>query len=242
MQAQTLNCPMCGAAAETEASRCQFCGAKLATISCPSCFALIFQGSKHCPHCGAEVSRVEPSVLALRSCPRCRLELRAIAVGTVQLRECDRCDGLWVELATFEKICADREEQAAVLGAASPAPTHQVGPLETRIRYVPCPECSQLMNRVNFARYSGVVIDVCKGHGTWFDRDELTRIIDFIRAGGLEAARQREKAALAEERRRLERERAGRDRRQSSFGVKEDDDGVLTGIASTGNILKLLLG
>jgi hypothetical protein len=32
------------------------------------------------------------------------------------------------------------------------------------------------MNRVNFAEYSGVVVDVCREHGTWFDADERQRI------------------------------------------------------------------
>jgi Zn-finger nucleic acid-binding protein len=62
------------------------------------------------------------------------------------------------------------------------------------------------MNRVNFARCSGVVVDVCKGHGTWFDRNELQRIIDFIRGGGLNLSRSREKRELEEERQRLRQE------------------------------------
>jgi hypothetical protein len=48
------------------------------------------------------------------------------------------------------------------------------------------------MNRVNFAHASGVIVDVCTNHGTWFDADELRRVLDFISAGGLESARQRE--------------------------------------------------
>src|SRR5437762_12964167 len=53
MQAETLNCPNCGAATATEAPLCQFCGSRLATIACPSCFAMMFIGSKHCQRCGA---------------------------------------------------------------------------------------------------------------------------------------------------------------------------------------------
>ena len=52
-------------------------------------------------------------------------------------------------------------------------------------------------NRINFAKCSGVIVDVCKGHGTWFDRDELTRIVEFIRGGGLDAARAKERPLLA---------------------------------------------
>ncbi len=64
------------------------------------------------------------------------------------------------------------------------------------------------MNRVNYARISGIVVDVCKSHGTWFDAHELPALLDFVRRGGLDVARKRETVALADERRRLERERA----------------------------------
>jgi Zn-finger nucleic acid-binding protein len=58
------------------------------------------------------------------------------------------------------------------------------------------------MNRSNFGMRSGVIIDVCRGHGTWFDRDELRRVIEFIRSGGLDLARQREIEQLREAKRR----------------------------------------
>ena len=94
-------------------------------------------------------------------------------------RECERCAGLWVEVGAFEKICADREQQSAVLGTAVPAPAQQPasGVGAGQIQYAPCPQCGQLMNRINFARRSGVIVDFCKGHGTWFDRDELREIV-----------------------------------------------------------------
>ncbi len=59
------------------------------------------------------------------------------------------------------------------------------------------------MSRMNFARCSGVIVDVCKGHCTWFDRDELRSILEFIKKGGLDVAREKEKEQLELERRRL---------------------------------------
>lgn len=206
MQAETLNCPMCGAASSTAAARCLYCSARLATHQCPSCFGMMFLGSRHCPRCGARAARSETQAVERRHCPRCRVEMGSAVLGATTLRECAQCGGLWVDVASFEQICADREQQAAVLGAASPAPSNAVKDNGARVRYVPCPECDQFMNRINFARCSGVIVDVCKGHGTWFDLDELTEIVEFIRAGGLEASRAREKTELAEERRRLRQE------------------------------------
>ena len=72
------------------------------------------------------------------------------------------------------------------------------------------------MNRINFARCSGVVVDICKRHGSWFDRDELSSIIEFIRGGGMNSARAKERIEIAEERERLRQEQLALDMRQSS--------------------------
>ena len=152
--------------------------------------------------------------------------------------ECSQCEGLWVDVRSFEKICADREEQSAVLGAAAPASV--AGDTINKVKYVPCPECAQLMNRMNFARCSGVIVDVCKQHGTWFDRDELSRIIEFIRGGGLNAARAKEKLAIAEEREKLRQEQIALDTHRSSIYLG-DDDNRASGIASARGLLKFLL-
>jgi len=126
--------------------------------------------------------------------------MNAVVVGSANLRECPTCEGIWADADTLQQICADREKQAAVLGMAVPVPPAGSVELEVKIRYVPCPVCNKLMNRVNFANCSHVVVDVCIRHGTWFDKDELRRIVEFIRAGGLEAARQREIAELEQKR------------------------------------------
>jgi Zn-finger nucleic acid-binding protein len=165
----------------------------------------------------------------------------SISISTTTLRECEKCLGLWLDVKSFEKLSADREQQSAVLGQASLIERTPVQE-SSKISYVPCPECSQLMNRINFARCSGVVIDICKGHGIWFDRDELSRIIEFIQSGGLESSRMREKLALEEERRRLQQEKFALDRRGSLTLEEGEDDQRLMGIASTRGLLKFLLG
>ena len=119
------------------------------------------------------------------------------------MHECGRCHGFWIDAESFRRICADHERQLDVLGAATPAPA-----TPPRVfRYRGCPCCERLMNRYNFANASGVVIDACKGHGVWFDYDELRRIIEFIRAGGMEIARQRELEHAGEKQRWIESQR-----------------------------------
>lgn len=198
MPAETLSCPMCGAPAAPDATQCDHCGARLATVACPSCFGLIFQGANFCSHCGAAVAPKEVA-RATEQCPRCRVAMEAIVVGRTNLEECPRCEGIWVDKDSLEQICADREQQTAVLGSAGHISKEEN--FETNIRYVPCPVCATLMNRVNFARCSHVIVDVCGPHGTWFDKDELRRIVEFIRAGGMDRARQKEMDELKDARR-----------------------------------------
>jgi Zn-finger nucleic acid-binding protein len=242
MQAQTLNCPNCGAAISSDSPRCQYCESKLATISCASCFGMMFKGSRHCPHCGAAAATVIAAPLSALKCPRCKVDMSSIKIGGEAMRECERCSGLWLEVAAFERICTNREQQSAVLGGASVAPGSQLRPnsISEKVRYVPCPQCGQLMNRINFARCSGVIVDVCKGHGTWFDVSELREIIEFIRGGGLELARQKEKRELEFERSQMRLEEtiaAGR----ASHAFSYSDEEQVTGISAAGGVLKFLL-
>jgi len=215
MDAATLKCPNCGAPSRDADTQCAHCGSRLAKTACPSCFGLIFAGSKHCPHCGAKTERAEQEQAKPLACPRCGIDLRRVTLGAVNLHECPQCEGLWLDVETFNAICADREKQAAVIGDA-PAPA--IDPRDftlSEIRYVRCCACGVLMNRVNFAKQSGVIVDICKAHGVWFDREELRRIVEFIRAGGLDKSRERDREQWEAERRRLE---AARSRTAASIG------------------------
>ena len=207
MDAATLKCPSCGAPAAADATRCHHCASQLAITACPACFGRMFRGSRYCAQCGAAAARREKTATE-RRCPRCREPLDKVHLGPSVVEECPECSGLWMDTESFERICAAREEQSDVLGmrvlpgAAAP---RSLGAQE--VRYLRCPECGQVMNRVNFARISGVVVDICKQHGVWFDADELMRIVDFIRGGGLDLARERERQQLEDEQQRLEAER-----------------------------------
>jgi hypothetical protein len=64
------------------------------------------------------------------------------------------------------------------------------------------------MQRKNYGRNSGVIIDVCLEHGIWFDRRELPLVLRFVEQGGLDRA----EAAAA-------REAADRDRQERIDGV-----------------------
>jgi Zn-finger nucleic acid-binding protein len=202
--AHSLHCPNCGAAADPGTGRCPYCLARLATVSCPSCFARIFEGAAFCPSCGTRRARIESDPDATR-CPSCKGGLTRIQVGDTQLLECGSCDGVWVDADVFERLCASREVQSAVV--------HRFGErtavaADGRVRYRPCLRCGKMMNRVNFGRLSGAIVDVCRGHGTFLDVGELHAILQFIQSGGLDRARNREIEELREERRQTEAARA----------------------------------
>ena len=208
MKIEALNCPNCGAAVSSDAAQCKFCNSRLKTMACPACLGLMFLGSRHCPNCG--IKAVQPEIKDaenLGDCPRCKVKLNRLQIERVNLRECRRCEGWWADVETFENVCAERESQAAVLSLISTAHRLAENKIAVKVSYVPCPDCKQLMNRRNFARSSGVIIDLCKHHGVWFDREELPEIIEFIRKGGLDHARRKEKFQIADERSRLCQER-----------------------------------
>ena len=64
------------------------------------------------------------------------------------------------------------------------------------------------MNRANYGRKSGVIIDSCRQHGLWFDAHELGGILHWIRAGGEVQARKfdREEERDRERQQRLQRD------------------------------------
>ncbi|MDR3672572.1 MAG: zf-TFIIB domain-containing protein [Holophaga sp.] len=230
MDAKTLNCQSCGAAVGEDDVKCPYCGSQLATLACPRCFGMVGVHASHCPRCGAAIQRTQASGTAL-ACPGCRAPLQATAVGGVSLDQCHACGGVWVGQHNFEQIAGDRAERGEVLGALpgqSPKVAVQLG----AVRYRPCPQCGKLMNRTNYGHISGVVLDVCKDHGLWFDRDELRQVLEFVEAGGLEKSHLRQ-VQEEDERRRLAV--AGSTPDMGAWGqapVRSDGEGLVAAFAS----------
>lgn len=218
-----LNCPNCGGAVMSDRSSCEFCRSRLKTVGCPACLGLMFLGAQFCSNCGKKAAAaVIIEEKAAGDCPRCRKPLQLLEIDAVTIRECGQCGGFWSATETFEGLCSNSEQQASVLGFIGSDAHPHAHP--ATISYVPCPDCSELMNRSNFARSSGVIIDICKQHGVWFDADELPKIIAFINKGGLSRQREKEKIAIEDERRKLrddQRRMAAIERRA---GVAKYDD------------------
>jgi Zn-finger nucleic acid-binding protein len=208
--ASVYRCPSCGAPADPKAAACSYCAARLQPVRCPWCFEWTDASTKGCSRCGS--TPVAPAADAKPlTCPTCRGagKFATRAIGAARLAGCMTCGGVWADAESFKRLCEDRATQTAYLGKGSIAEhPPQSDPTAHPIVYRPCPVCSDLMNRFNFAGCSGVILDLCKPHGVWFDADALRRIVEFIRAGGLDVARRQEQQSLEDERRRLERAQA----------------------------------
>jgi Zn-finger nucleic acid-binding protein len=210
----SLNCPTCGApAAGLDATSCGYCGSILTTVSCPSCFGVMFAGMDFCPRCGAKAARAVATDAAPLKCPGCRSAMQAVAIGRTSMHECPSCAGTWLVAAAFTQLCTTREDRGAVVAFtnvnrfASTAPKPAAGgSAPVAVRYVACPDCNKIMNRQNFGRRSGIIIDVCKGHGVWFEANELQAALAFIDSGGFERARQDDEVRRTDERMKLARE------------------------------------
>lgn len=197
-------CTHCGASLSPDARACPTCGEDAARVRCPQCFSLVAATGAVCHHCGGMLE-LEPELVASPlSCPRCTRGLYSFDSGEVHMSECKSCGGTFLdhESLTFV-VTAHRPAAGRVANVAVPP----LPPPESQVRYLPCPVCTSRMNRAIFGRKSGVVIDVCRLHGTWFDAKELTGCVAFIEQGGLERA---EKQALEEKREALRKARIER--------------------------------
>ena len=208
--AGSLSCPGCGGKVSPQLKACTYCQTELLLKACPSCFKRIFHGSKHCDECGAKVTvparATKEGKAALFTCPRCGppSHLDARLVGDVLLDECATCHGIWLDHIALDALIKKREdvstENALGISQQATLPPTVVGVGEKM--YLRCPECDNLMNRVNFSKRSGILIDVCRAHGTWFDENELAAVIHFVKKGGLVHSKKAELTELSHQQKR----------------------------------------
>lgn len=227
-EAPALRCPSCGAAATEGDRACGHCGSLLSTRRCTTCFALSPRDAERCVRCGALLPKdtLKP---AAGTCPDCRQPLVSRAAGVVGFSECARCGGLFLGHEAFEAVEKDAGTRERAR-AFDETPRKGAAP-ESGFHYRPCPVCRKLMNRSNFGGGSGVIIDVCGPHGVFFDRGELTRIVDFIEKGGWERVKTREKQRMEEEISALEsRKRAAAEQGLSPVQFSWAGQGVLAEI------------
>lgn len=199
-EAARVQCPACGGSILVGVHACPYCSSTVATRRCSSCLAWNLSQAAHCQACGRALGDgVAEASASGYACPRCGHPLLAREYAETSVDECDGCGGLFLAPATMDRVVAARDRSP---GLRLALPKRQAQ-RETAVRYLHCPVCGKLMNREAFGRISGIVVDVCKVHGVWFDAGELAAAIQFVEKGGLERARKRELEEIAARERRL---------------------------------------
>lgn len=191
-EARVYRCPSCGGPTSEAERRCEYCRAPVATLRCVKCLHMNVSESRHCAACGHDLLAPAPlSATSAWPCPDCKLTLDAIAFENGTLLDCPGCGG---QFADHQLLRALLERRDTIAGAL-PRHSRPHDPLKQRVVYRPCPGCQALMNRRNFGKTSGIIVDICSRHGTWFDRGELPAVLNYVEEGGLERAHQLEAEA-----------------------------------------------
>jgi Zn-finger nucleic acid-binding protein len=222
IEARVHRCGSCGAQVGADADACNYCGsaiirdANALSLICPECFARNAEESRFCTACGVGFSP-EPVLVEGHElpCPSCSCLMPVRAIGGIGINECPQCSGVWVPEDRFDhliaKACEAAQARAGAPKSSDKARASGASPFQTKVVYRNCPVCDAHMQRANFRKRSGVIIDRCHSHGTWLDSDELEQIAGFILEGGmgrggaheymlqteLNAARRRDAAAYA---------------------------------------------
>jgi Zn-finger nucleic acid-binding protein len=205
VDATIRRCGSCGAIVDPKAETCEYCTSAIVRdesalgLICPECYARNEETSRFCTACGVAF-RPEPVPVDApeHPCVTCGVPMPVRSVGGVQVNECAKCRGLWAPGDTFDLLVRRAIEAARDADPlARPAPRVASGnPASSRVEYRRCPVCESVMNRRNFRRTSGVVIDRCREHGTWLDADELEQIAGFVLSGGIERAKAAEATTM----------------------------------------------
>jgi Zn-finger nucleic acid-binding protein len=209
VDAEVHRCGSCGATLAGDAEGCTYCGSEVVrdgrnlSLICPECHGRNADNSRFCTACGVLFApeAVKPEGYEV-PCPVCTSLMPPRQIGGIGINECSSCNGIWTPEDRFEQLIgraieARRGSDPALRAEFEPR-MRGSNPAAQKVAYRKCPECDAFMQRRNFRRSSGVIVDRCNKHGTWLDADELEQITGFLMSGGNpEASALLEEAAVA---------------------------------------------
>jgi len=177
---------------------------------CSSCSAPLPADTCKCGYCGtrndmdfAAVNRFTFDRPSRRQCPDCDIALQTVRLdtggGVFSIERCQQCFGLFFDVGEVQAFLEASVSPAFAINLKEIANINDERVrVNQPIRYKKCPQCGVLMNRVNFAAMSGVVVDQCKEHGMWLDNGELIHLMEWKKAGGQLLAERKGKMVLQE--------------------------------------------
>jgi Zn-finger nucleic acid-binding protein len=195
IDAAVHRCGSCGAQVEDGAESCAYCASNIVreswklSLICPECAARNDEASRFCTGCGVGFDPEAACEDALEyPCPVCSCLMPARMLGAIGINECPQCNGLWVPENRFNQLVNSaidsRRNADPELRAAFDARVKGGNPARQKVSYRKCPVCEAFMQRRNFRKSSGVILDRCSDHGTFLDADELEQIVGFVLSGG----------------------------------------------------------
>lgn len=179
--------------------------------NCCNCAAPLPAHSILCSYCGSrndvDLKGVHHYTIheldAKRACPRCQVSLRSIDLqldGKFFIERCDQCLGLFFDPGELDALL-----QATVTNVYTINRKRLANISNTPYRndyalsYIKCPVCATIMNRVNFGKHSGVIVNRCPEHGLWLDGGALRQLFEWTKAGGSLLEQERRERQLKEE-------------------------------------------
>jgi len=211
-------------------NRCKSCSAPLRGVICNYC------GSRN----NVDLGHFKPLNIRpnqVRNCPVCRTPMRTIDVGTrvpFLIERCDSCFGLFFDKEELEtmidmSVKGSRNVNINVLQDLTENPRYV-----DVVVYRRCPVCRKHMNRKNYGRRSGVIMDECAEHGIWLDPGELKQIMEWVKAGGLKRAEEKQKSSplFAPKEPKRKNERSSRHIFGSNKRADADDIDIIGGLLS----------
>lgn len=159
-------CSKCGRTANAKAARCMYCGGDL-------------------------VLETRTESIQCSACSHTMIEVQE---DGVDIDVCPSCGGVWCDVGELEtlidiKQTTESQQNDGVLRQSNghASPSNDQNGLRS------CPICSRPMARENFSKSSGVIVDRCRFHGFFLDKDELDQIVAFAAKGGMNYQAQKER-------------------------------------------------
>ncbi len=109
-------------------------------------------------------------------CPVCKKDALVVEYQNIELDYCPVCRGVWFDAGEIETLIETAGlGQNQYLQDLSNAPEARVPEKKHR-----CPICLKKMTKQYADAEKKIIVDVCRGHGIWFDGGEVNALIKTL--------------------------------------------------------------